>query len=455
MNANASLSADTLSATGWSPGERVIFRIAFAFFILILIPLNSEYYRNIFNANWHFTDLQSLYQLLVYSPGFIPGSKLPVSGPGAFSNFTILISVSILAGLVWTAFDRQRKEYNQLYYWLRVLVRYRLALGIIIYGALKLFHLQMPYPTLSDLNTEYGYFLKWKVYYLTNGVAHANYEQSLGLLEIIAGILLLYRKTALIGAGLSAVLLSNIVLVNFAYEIGSQVYSVSLLLLSLLIITYDLPRLYRLLFLEKPAKAAAFRPVFTTNNLWISRLTVHILLFVFVITVLFSAFSANKNSNWPFPKKKGFTYREGLYNVSSFIVNGDSISYSITNPLRWQNVVFEKWNTLSIKSSQSDASNQRFPDQILATGNPSEYEQAGNGGRKFYSYAVDTVHRLLIIHNKNSALENYRFRYGLPDDSTITLSGVSAKPDSLRIVLNRIDKKYLLLEGHRKPVKVY
>lgn len=455
MNFNASLSANAVSTTGWTFNERIIFRIAFAFFILILIPLSGGYYRNLFNGNWHFTDLQSLYQFLVYSPGFIPGNKLPASGSGAFANFTILISVSILTGLIWTAFDKQRKEYNQLYYWLRVLVRYRLALGIIIYGTLKLFHLQMPYPTLSDLNTEYGYLLKWKVYYLTNGAAHSNYEQSLGLLEIIAGILLLYRKTALIGAGLSAVLLSNIVLVNFAYEIGSQVYSISLLLLSLLIISYDIPRAYRLLFLEKPAKAAGFRPVFTANKLWVLRLTVHVLLFVFIISVLFSAFNVNKNSNWPFPEKKGYAYREGLYNVSSFIVNNDSLPYSLTDAIRWQNVVFEKWNTLSVKTSQADSLNHRFPDQILAAGNPSDYEQAGNGSRKFYSYSVDTLHQLLILHNKNNASENYRFRYDLPDDSTISLSGVSAKPDSIRIVLNRVDKKYLLLEGHRKPVKVY
>jgi hypothetical protein len=58
-----------------------------------------------------------------------------------------------LAGFIWTFVDSKRnpvpQEYNNLYYWLRVIVRYLAGIGIIGFGFTKLLPIQMPY-LLSD-----------------------------------------------------------------------------------------------------------------------------------------------------------------------------------------------------------------------------------------------------------------------------------------------------------------
>src|SRR5690606_19199876 len=67
----------------------------------------------------------------------------------------------VLAGIVtvvWTYCFRGPIRYDVLDYWIRLAVRYRLAVGMFAYGFIKLFPIQMPSPTLSDLNTAYGDF---------------------------------------------------------------------------------------------------------------------------------------------------------------------------------------------------------------------------------------------------------------------------------------------------------
>jgi hypothetical protein len=77
----------------------------------------------------------------------------------------------------------------------------------------------------------------------------------------VAGVLLLWRRTVVVGAGVAAALLINIVLVNLAYQIGDHVYASSLLLIAVFLLAHDLPRLYNLVVRERLAVADSFEPV--------------------------------------------------------------------------------------------------------------------------------------------------------------------------------------------------
>ena len=73
------------------------------------------------------------------------------------------------------------------------------------------------------------------------------------------------------------------------------------------------------------------------------------LLTITAFTVL--TFVSWKDTNYPFPKTKGITDIKGVYNVKEFNYKGKILPYSITDSLRWQNVVFEEWNTISIRNN--------------------------------------------------------------------------------------------------------
>jgi hypothetical protein len=42
-----------------------------------------------------------------------------------------------------------------------------------------------------------------------------------------------------------------------------------------------------------------------------------------------------------------------------------------------------------------------------------------------------------------------------PDKRTILLDGVNQLGDSLHVRLEKVNKKYLLQEGRRKPIRIY
>lgn len=430
-------------ATGWKNYEKAGFRIAFIYFFLQAFPLDWKYYQQIFSTN--FLRFQDLFQLTTYFPRLLPSAH----ASGSFADWGILLALAVAGGLTWGYFDRDKKDYNQLFYWLRVLLRYRLAIGLIGYGMIKLFPIQIPEPTISDLNTPYGDFLPWKIYYLTTGSGKALYEPVLGSIEIAAALLLLFRKTATFGAAIATAVLINIAVANFAYLLGDAVYSAYLLVIAIFLLAYDLPRLFNLLALFRFTRANKFHPAVSGRILRAGRI-LKLALLAFVLLYTGTVYAAYKHQDWPFPVSPGLADAAGYYTVTKYSVNDSALPYSLIDSERWQNVVFEKWNTVSIRKSIPVPINSAPAHSIYANDEFS-YESIGNGGRYFYTYTHDTANHLLRLHGKSVPGDSTLFSYFRPDDVTIVLSGKNNRNDSVHIVLEKLNKKYLLHEGRRNP----
>ena len=167
-----------------------------------------------------------------------------------YINFIVVLIVAILGGILWTALDKKRKSYNTLYYWIRVVARYRLAYGMIGWGLKKIFMMQMVLPTVGMLNTNFADMAEKKLYWGHVGV-QLGYEVFLGFGEFLPGVLLLHRKTAALGAALAAVVCFNITLANHFYDAGVAVPSAYFTIIGIFILWYDLPRIWRLLVKEQ------------------------------------------------------------------------------------------------------------------------------------------------------------------------------------------------------------
>src|SRR5690606_11318401 len=90
-----------------------------------------------------------------------------------------------------------------------------------------------------------------------------NYEIFLGMAEFAAGFLLLFRKTTSLGAALTFVVLGNIVIANHVYDGSVHVHSAYYAIIALIILWYDLPKIWKLLVLEKDVNVANYYPSFT------------------------------------------------------------------------------------------------------------------------------------------------------------------------------------------------
>ena len=250
----------------WKTYQKVLFRIAFVFFIFMSVPSSWSWYENALSLDWFHLHYRDLYDIARFGSGLsIFGNQIFGSPLNGYAVWIITLIFSIGLGLLWTAIEfftkTEAKAYNLLYYWLKVVVRYRAGIGIIGFGFTKLLPTQLPYPSFGVLNTNFGDLTLQKVYWLSIGISPW-YEVFTGIVEVAAGALLFFRATTFWGAMLLFGALADIVYVNLAYDGGVHVYSSYFVLLSGFLLIDYIPRIYRLLIKEEFTVPAIYYPTF-------------------------------------------------------------------------------------------------------------------------------------------------------------------------------------------------
>lgn len=445
-----SLQENTTTPPGeWSFPEKILFRFFFIYFIIQAIPLDWKFYGQLFSTDWKHLYYGDIFALTHYVPKFFFATY-------TYADWGIIALISIAGALAWSYADAPRNNYNVLYYWLRVILRYRLAVAVIAYGFIKLFPLQAPIPSLSSLNTSYGDFTEWKIFSLSVGIV-PDYEAFLGFFEILAGLLLLYRKTTLFGAFIILLYIGNVAIANLAYGGGEDVYSFYLVSIALFLFAYDVPRIISLLTLERPTFPVSFKPVFYQRWQQQGRFILKsVFLLFFVLFYGFKTWQGYKQGITKYPQEQGLENISGVYAVTTFSINNDTLPYANTDPVRWKDVVFEKWNTLSIRSNQPVQVDYSNVETIARPDRNKTYEYEGSGGRHYYTYEVDARNNVLYLQNRNKLHQHDKFvlHISSPDSLHVVLSGKNEQQDSIYVVLNKINKRYLLEEVARQGREV-
>ncbi|WP_223834029.1 DoxX family protein [Spirosoma profusum] len=427
-------------STEWTGSEKLIFRFVFLYFLIQALPIDIQFFQNLVDFKGGYT--RYLFNLSHYAPRFF--------GPvDTFANWGVVVLLAAIGTVIWSRRSDATTNYDRLYYWLRVVLRYRLALAVLAYAFIKLFPLQAPKPSISNLNTAYGDFTAWKLFSLSLGVV-PSYESFLGLVELVGGLLLLHRKTATIGTLILLPFLGNIFFSNLAYEGGEYVYAGLLTTFGLVLFSFDAIRLFRLVSLEIPASPNRFQLVLSEQWQRTGRLALKSAFLVFVVLIYgFTTYRTYKNGPVRFPETKGLSDVAGIYNVSEFRSDGKSIPYSKTDPNRWKDVVFETWNTISIKSNRPVKLVNTNTEELPATDEQRDYELAGSQGRHYYRYTIDPTGKKLTLTNANPnyADETLQLTYSRPTPNQIILSGTDEKHDSVYAVLDKVAKKYLIDEA--------
>ena len=400
----------------WKSWQKIAFRIAFIFFISLSIPNSVEWYKLVIHIDWTRLHYRDLYDIARFGSGInIFGNTLFGSSLLGYANWIITLFFAIAGGLTWTGIVRwrgtERPEYRTLYYWLRVVVRYRAGIGIIGFGFTKLLPVQMPYPGLGLLNTNFGDLTSQKIFWLSVGIVPW-YQVFAGVVEVAAGALLFFRRTTTLGAILLFGSLGDIVYVNFAYDGGVHVYSSYFVLLAAFLLVDDVPKLYRLLVLEKYTVPVHFYPSFSEKWLKFTRIGLKSLtIFLFLIVLFYLQVVNFRYDPYKQPAVPGLRTLRGNYSVTEFRLNNKVISYSPTDTLRWQEAEFEKWSSLTFtvnRPTPLDLSNGGGDPQrdINRT-----FEVSGvAGGRRVFHYYADTVNQVLYLEDKYKAIPDRRNR---------------------------------------------
>jgi hypothetical protein len=115
---------------------------------------------------------------------------------------------------------------------------YYLALQLLHYGLDKVFKAQFYLPEPNILYTPLGQVSKDLLYWSSMGTSYG-YNIFIGSVEVIAALLLLFKRTRLIGILLGIACMVQIVAINFSFDISVKLYSSFLLVIAcFLIIPY-------------------------------------------------------------------------------------------------------------------------------------------------------------------------------------------------------------------------
>jgi hypothetical protein len=194
----------------------------------------------------------------------------------------LFATVAVVATIVWSILDRRRARYDRLASLFHVFLRYHLGIQMLDYGLAKVIPAQFPVPGPSHILEPFGEASPMRMLWAFMGASPA-YVVFAGLGEVTGGLLVWFRRTATLGALVSAGVLLNVVMLNYCYDVPVKLFASHLLLMALLVAAPDLRRLADLLVLHRPTTPRAFAWSPSTRGLRVARAVVKFALLAFVV----------------------------------------------------------------------------------------------------------------------------------------------------------------------------
>jgi uncharacterized membrane protein YphA (DoxX/SURF4 family) len=242
----------------WSRAQRIAYRFVFSYLALGLFPEDLGLQR----IRGGFTEMSfSVWQPIVSWVGkhvFQVSRPLRLvfeggSGDDAahFVQLFCQVALAVAAALVWALLDRRSQDHRRLHAGMRLVVRYSLGSTLLVYGMLKLIKGQFMFPHLGRLQEPYGEMSPMGLLWTFMGYS-TPYNLFAGAAEAGAAVLLFFRRTTTLGALLAVAVMTNVVMINFSYDVPVKLHALSLLLMAAFLLAPDLRRLADLLVLQRP-----------------------------------------------------------------------------------------------------------------------------------------------------------------------------------------------------------
>ena len=176
--------------------------------------------------------------------------------------------------------------------------------------------------------------------------ASDSYNVFSGAGEFVGGLLLTTRRTTLLGALVSIGVLSNVVMLNFSYDVPVKLFSCHLLAMAALIAAVDWRRLVGFFLLNRAVEPAMCRPLFPRRWLNHSAAVVRTgLVAAFAAWSLYGAIESRKAFGDAAPKSGLY----GIWSVEEFEVDGKDRPPLLTDDSRWRRVVFDYPKMIAIQ----------------------------------------------------------------------------------------------------------
>jgi len=269
-----------------------------------------------------------------------------------------------------------------------------LATAMISYGGSKVIKSQFPSPPIGRLLQPFGDASPMGLLWTFMGASTA-YTVFAGASEMIGGLLLTVRRTALLGALVTIGVMGNVVMLNFSYDVPVKLYSAHLLAMAVFLIAPELRRLVNFFVLNRNAEPAPIQPLFQRSWLHRGALVIRTVFVIgCVVLALYQAFSSRNKYGDGAPKSP----LRGIWSVEELETDGRARPPVLTDETRWRRVVFDYPGNLSI--------------------------QLMNDSRLRYNLNLDVAKGAMVLIKRDDPNAKFSFAFQQPAPNVMTLQGV-------------------------------
>jgi len=403
----------------WPLLQKIGFRFFFVFFILYCFLVPSDvllHYGNVFYPfiNWfQFFIIWAAKSLFHLSVPPVTRSLGDSGGDATFDYLLYLFIILIAAAttVIWSYTGRKTRNYNLLFHWLLVVLRYFVAFTMIFFGASKVFLLQFPAPNISRLMERVGDMSPMGLAWTYMGYSRW-FNYFTGGAELLCAGLLFFRRTTRAGVLTGIVLLLNIVAINFCFDVCVKISSTTLLLMCFFILIPDYDNFIRFFFGSQNAiavdRAQPALPAAGRNKGLLALKYGIITYAVYWNCALMIDLTATYGDGRYTIQK---TPLAGLYEVDTFILGRDTLKPLTTDTIRWRRFWISRPGTATV--------------------------QLMNDSTRLYGLQADTPNHKLIL--TRAGAQRFDIRY-IRQGNGLVLAA-RWKTDSVTIQMHKVDLK--------------
>ncbi len=405
----------------WKPWHKLSFRFFFLFLGItsVFCWINTVFFAwmavakaSVENLYPIFKPLSGLFYWLdqhIYHTGYDPKTQVsfPIDNHFGVIYLLTLFFLSVIAAVAWSILDKKRASYDKLSYWFNLYMRYTLAIVILGYGIDKVIPVQMPHPRTVDMIRPFGNQSREDLLWKFMGVS-PGYMLFTGSCEILAALLLFSRRTAVFGYVFVLGVLTNVVALNWFYNISVKLFSSLLWLYALYLLAPWLSNICQFFFSGTPAAVPQQRYAFKKK--WKNYLLPGVLVLVPLLSLVFESIGDVKS----YRKETASARKEKMYNVMTFLTK-DTVA---ADSIRWRRVLF-------------------VYDNYMVIFNMKDKED-------WYQYEVDSLKKTFTLHGlNNNAVKMLEYAY--PSAGKLQLAGKwkGGKDINVSLKLSPVDSMYL------------
>jgi hypothetical protein len=220
----------------------------------------------------------------------------------------------------------------------------------------------MQFPPLTRLLERYGNFSLMGVLWSSVGASPA-YETFVGCAELVAGILLIFPRTSLLGLIICLADLIEVLTLNMTYDVPVKLFSFHLIVLTCFLLVPEARRLADLLIFNRPAEPGRPAPLFA--SIQANRMAVWAQV-AFGLLLLLGHLNALRENWFRYGGGRPKSSLYGIWNIEAMTYDAKPRPLSLAAPdaKLWRRLVFDRPDSMTAECM--DESLQTFRSVIDA-----------------------------------------------------------------------------------------